>query len=133
MMFGEVPIIVARPPSNEPNDSGISSWEGGVRLRLPICRAIGRKMASAPTFLMKADKKVTVDTMTGTCTLRFLRWRAIGRISLSTTPERLIAALTTRTEPTMMTMSSLKPLKARSSGTMPTITAANSDVTATRS
>ena len=41
------------------------------------------------------------------------------RSAISTMPERATAALTTSAEATMMTMSSLKPVKASSAGTMP--------------
>ena len=41
-------------------------------------------------------------------------------------PERATPALTSSAEPTMMTMSSLKPVKASSSGTIPTARASSS-------
>jgi hypothetical protein len=36
-----------------------------VLVRFAVCNAIGRKIASAPTFLMKADRKVTAETSIG--------------------------------------------------------------------
>lgn len=48
-------------------------------------------------------------------------------------PERPTAALTTRADATMMTMSSLNPLKALSTGTIPQTTAASNAPSATTS
>jgi hypothetical protein len=48
-------------------------------------------------------------------------------------PERATAALTINALPTMMTMSSLKPEKALSKGTMPSASARSSEQQATRS
>ena len=66
-MLGEVPIRVIRPPSREPNASGMSTRDTGFWVRRATCIAIGMKMASAPMFLMKADSAVTADASTATC------------------------------------------------------------------
>ena len=62
MIFGEVPISVTIPPSSAPNDIGISKEEGEVPLRRANWNAIGMSMASAPTFLTKAESTVTEPT-----------------------------------------------------------------------
>ena len=131
--LGEVPIRVISPPSSEPNASGISTRDAGFSVRRATCSAIGMKIASAPMFLMKADSAVTAEASTATCmTLVCIRGTS-GFIRVSTRPERPIAALTTSAEPTMMTMSSLKPRKASSGLTMPQAIEASSASRATRS
>jgi DeoR/GlpR family transcriptional regulator of sugar metabolism len=117
--LGEVPIRVISPPSREPNASGISTRDAGFSVRRATWIAIGMKIASAPMFLIKAESAVTADASTATwMTLVRIRGTS-GFIRLSTNPERPIAALTTRAEPTMMTMSSLKPRNASPRLTMP--------------
>ena len=91
------------------------------------------KIASAPMFFTKAESAVTAEASTATC-MALVRIRGTsGFIRVSTRPERLIAALTTRAEPTMMTMSSLKPRKASAGLTMPQAIDASSASRATRS
>ena len=121
--------MVMRPPSSEPNASGISSWEGGVPSRLAMWKATGRRIASAPTFLMKVDMSVTASPRTNTCVRTDLKYGLSGRNASSATPERATAALTA----TMTTTSSLKPENAFSADTIPTITAADNASMATRS
>ena len=67
MMLGEVPISVMSPPRREPKESGISRRETGVLLRRENCMASGMKIASAPIFLMKAERAVTAPPSTATC------------------------------------------------------------------
>ena len=50
------------PPRSAPNDIGIRSEEGDVPVRRASWKAIGMSMASAPTFLTKADSSVTEPT-----------------------------------------------------------------------
>ena len=133
MMLGEVPTSVASPPSSDPKDSGISRREAGLPVRREIWKAIGMKMASAPIFFMKADSIVTTLTRMPTWELVVFMCGVKGLIISSTMPERPTAALTTRAEPTMITISSLKPLKAFSVGTMPQAIAASRAPSATTS
>ena len=112
MMFGDVPIRVMMPPSSEPDASGISTRDGGFSVRRATWSAIGMKIASAPMFFMNAESAVTAEASTATC-MPLVRIRGTsGFIRVSTRPERPMAALTTRADPTMMTISSLKPLNA---------------------
>ncbi len=67
MMFGEVPTRVTMPPMSEANAIGISKAEGGVPLRRASWRAIGMKMASAPTFFVSIERSSTPPTRIGTC------------------------------------------------------------------
>jgi hypothetical protein len=133
MMLGEVPTSVASPPSSDPKDSGISRREAGLPVRRETWKAIGMKMASAPIFFMKADR--TVTTLTRMAIWEFVVFmRGVkGLIIVSTIPERPTAALTTNADPTMITMSSLKPLKALSAGTIPQAMAASNAPSATMS
>ena len=62
MIFGEVPTSVTIPPSSAPNDIGISKNDGEVPLRRASWKATGMSMASAPTFLTKAESTVTDPT-----------------------------------------------------------------------
>ena len=50
------------PPRRAPNDIGISREEGEVPVRRASWKAIGMNMASAPTFLTKAESSVTEPT-----------------------------------------------------------------------
>ena len=82
---------------------------------------------------MKADSAVTADPSTATCiTLVPIRGTS-GFIRVSTKPDRPIAALTTSAEPTMMTMSSLKPRNASTGSTVPQAMETSSASRATRS
>ena len=67
MIFGDVPIIVIRPPSNDPNDMGIRNTEGEVSDFLAIFNAAGINMANAPMFFTNADSSVTEPTSTVSC------------------------------------------------------------------
>ncbi len=131
--FGEVPTSVTMPPMSEAEAIGISSAEGGVPLRRASCRAMGMKMASAPTFFVTIDRSRTPATRIGTCRPGLVRRGMSGRIRVSTAPERAMAAERTRAEPTMTTMSSEKPEKALSAGTRPSAIPAASAVSATTS
>ncbi len=120
-MLGEVPTSVTSPPSSEPNAIGIRKRDGEASERRANWKATGIMIASAPMFLMKAES--TVTAVTSSDHLRRAAVERAGRarwISASTTPERATAALTRSALATMMTMSSLKPAKASSGGTMPT-------------
>ena len=133
MMLGDVPIRVMSPPSSEPKASGISTRDGGFSVLRATWSAIGMKIATAPIFLMKAESAVTADASTATCIPLVVIFGTNGFISVSISPERPIAALTTRAEPMMMTMSLLKPRKACAAGTMPQATDASRAKSATRS
>ena len=84
-------------------------------MRRAIWNATGISIASAPMFFTKADSTVTVPPR-----YRDLRpwWSSdTGPMrckTSSTIPERSTAALTKSAEPTMMTMSSQKPVNALS-------------------
>ena len=132
-MFGDVPMSVMMPPSSEPDASGIRTRDAGFSVRRATCSAIGMKIASAPMFFMNADRAVTAETSTATCMLLVRIRGTSGFIRVSTRPDRPIAALTTRAEPTMMTMSSLKPRNASSGLTMPQTTEVSNASRATRS
>jgi hypothetical protein len=133
MMLGEVPTSVISPPSSEPKAIGMRRLDTGVPLRRATWSAIGMKIARAPMFLTIADRKVTAPVSTTTCAQGVVMRALSGRIRDSTTPERPIPALTTRAEPTMMTMSSEKPWKASFGLTMPTATEASRASSPTRS
>ena len=133
MMFGEVPTSVTMPPSSEPNAIGISREDGEVPVRRASWKATGISIASAPIFLTKAESSVTEPTRATICRVMVVRYGPSKRTARSTTPERATAALTTSALATMMTMSSLKPVKALLGGTMPTATEASRASTATRS
>ncbi len=111
-MLGEVPTWVISPPISEPKAIGIRKTEGVTPERRANWKATGIMIASAPIFLMKAERTVTVITSSASCArtdeiLGRNRW-----IAASTMPERATPALTMSALPTMMTISSLKPSKA---------------------
>ncbi|MNV95163.1 hypothetical protein D3C71_1900270 [compost metagenome] len=66
MMFGAVPTSVTIPPAMAPKAIGISSREGAEPVRRATCRATGIMIASAPTFLVAMDSRVTTPVSTGT-------------------------------------------------------------------
>jgi hypothetical protein len=132
-MLGDVPISVIRPPSSEPNDIGISSFDTGVPVLRSSWKATGMNVASAPMFFTRAETSVTEETSTTTWRLMVVRNGRTPRNRTSTTPDRATAALTTSAEATITTTSSAKPENARSAGTMPTATDASSASRATRS
>jgi hypothetical protein len=90
-------------------------------------------IASAPMFLMKAERTATTIISRASCVRTEFRFGKNFLMAMSTMPERATAALTTSALPTMITMSSEKPEKASSTGTMPTVTAATSAQQATMS
>jgi hypothetical protein len=65
--FGDVPTSVIKPPMSEPKASGIRSCDGEVPERLASWNATGMRIASAPTFLMKVDSRITARTRVKTC------------------------------------------------------------------
>ena len=91
------------------------------------------KIASAPTFLVTIESTSTQPLSTGTWTAVVLRPGSRGRMMASTAPDRAMIALTTSAAPTMTTISSENPSKARSFGTMPITTPTISAAMATRS
>ena len=109
MMLGLVPISVQMPPSSEAKASGISSRDGVVPWRRANWNATGRNTASAPIFFITADSSATAADSTTTCRVVVLRRGDTWRNSRSTTPERSMAALTTRAAATRITMSSANP------------------------
>ena len=132
-MLGEVPTSVTMPPSRDAAAMGISRAEGAVLCRRASCSATGMKMASAPTFLVTMESRVTHTTSTGTCVCTVRSRGMTGRISDSTRPERPMAALTTRAAAMITTTSSEKPSNALAAGTMPSRMPASRAVMATRS
>jgi hypothetical protein len=97
-MFGNVPISVIRPPSSEPNDIGISSFDTGVPVLRSSWKATGMNIASAPMFFTRAETSVTEETSTTTWRLMVVRNGRTPRNRTSTTPDRATAALTTSAE-----------------------------------
>ena len=132
-MLGEVPTSVTNPPIIEAAAIGISSAEAGVLLRRASCSASGMKMASAPTFLVTIESSIVHPTSAGTCTLVLRKCGVSGRIAASTTPDRAIAALTTRAAAMMITTSSENPSNAWLAGTIPMAIPTTSAAMATRS
>lgn len=84
-------------------------------------------------FLMIADMMATMKTSSGTCSCVELRREPSLANSRSMMRERATAALSTSALPTMMTMSSEKPLKASAVGTNPSATPSSSASIATMS
>jgi hypothetical protein len=122
MMLGEVPTRVMRPPSSEPNAIGISMQEGEVRERFAIWKAAGISMASAPIFFTIAGEEGDRADEDDELRAHASKPPVTRPSAASTMPERATAALITSADATMMTMSSAKPEKALSAGTMPTST-----------
>ena len=131
--LGEVPTSVIVPPNSEPKAIGIRRLDGEVPVRRASWNAIGIMIASAPTFLTKADSSVTTPTSTRICRCTVTRCGASGEIKRSAMPDLATAALTRSALATMTTISSPKPVNAWSAGTMPTAIAASSASIATRS
>ena len=91
------------------------------------------KIPSVPTFLMKADRKLTAAVSTAICSEVESSTRSRRRIALSIMPETAIARLTTRTDAMMMMTGLAKPTNAFFAGTTPVRTAADRASAATRS
>ena len=66
MILGAVPTRVTIPPAMAPKAMGISNREGEDPVRRATCRATGIMIASAPTFLVAMDRRVTTPVSTGT-------------------------------------------------------------------
>ena len=132
-MLGEVPISVVRPPSSDAKAIGIRKTEAETFERSANWKAIGIMIASAPMFLTKADITPTTMTSRVSWARTPLRFGARRLMAYSVMPERATPALTSSAEPTMMTMSLLKPVKAASSGTMPRARPTSNAPTATMS
>src|SRR5271165_5708836 len=94
-MFGEVPINVIEPPSSEAKLSGIRNSDGERSLRRATWNATGIKIASAPTFLTKAERPATQAVSTPTCREADRNSGVSQRTKTSTAPDRAIAALRT--------------------------------------
>ncbi len=133
MMLVEVPTSVTRPPSSDMKLIGISSAETELRSDRPSLSAVGIRIAIAPTFLVIIDRIAVAPAITGTCTLNDFSRDTSGRIDASNTPDRAIAALTTRAEAITTTTSLVKPVKACLAGTTPTIIPISSATTEIRS
>ena len=95
-------------------------------VRRPVCRAIGIRMASAPTFLVAMESSAVAATNTGTWVRAVFRRGMIGRRIASMTPERAKPALTTRAQAMITTTSLEKPSKAFLAGVRPSSTEASS-------
>jgi hypothetical protein len=87
---------------------------------------MGIIIANAPMFLTNAERMATAATSSRSCRRGPDKLGAKRRSAISMTPERDTAPLTTSALPTMMTMSSAKPVNAFSKGTTPSVTAARS-------
>ena len=133
MMLGEVPTSVISPPSSEANDIGIRNTDGEVLLFFAIWKAAGISIASAPTFLTNAEAKPTDAVSTSSCDRTRLTRFDTKASAISITPDRCTAADMTSAEPTMMTMSSEKPVNASFGLTMPSASAASSAMIAVTS
>ena len=131
--LGEVPISVIEPPSSDAKDSGIRNSEGERLLRRATWIAAGIKIASAPTFFIKADSTATQATSTPTWESRVCIIGPSRRSSTSIAPDWPIATLTISAAPISGRTGLAKPLKALSAGTMPAATAAKSANSATTS
>ncbi len=84
-------------------------------------------------FLMNAESTVTTATSSSNC-IRTPRTSGASRCkAASMIPERATPALTRSADPTMITISSLNPEKASSSGTTPSAKASRSAQAAHRS
>ena len=132
-MLGEVPTKVTRPPTSEPKAMGISSMDVDVPLRRATWTAIGRKIASAPMFFMKADRTVTPAVSVATRAPVVLSPGSRRRTTRPITPDLPTAALSTSAEATMTTTWSPKPAKALPGGTTPEAVAVSRPSSATRS
>ena len=91
------------------------------------------KTPSAPTFLTKADRKLTAAVSAAICSVVESSTRIRRRIALSITPETATARLITSTDAMMMMTGLAKPSNAFFAGTTPVRTAADSASAATRS
>ena len=119
-MLGEVPICVISPPSSEPKAIGIRKIEADTPERRANWNAIGIMIASAPMFLTKAEStRHDRDEQQELHPDAAARSGARRCIAASMIPERATPALTRSADPTMMTISSLKPEKASVGGTTP--------------
>ncbi len=132
-MLGDVPIWVISPPSSDANAIGIRKADGEALERLANWKAMGIMIASAPMFFTKADRTATTTTSRTSCARTEERFGAKRYTPNSIIPLRATPALTRSALPTIMTMSSLNPLKALSSGTTPTARASRSESAATTS
>jgi hypothetical protein len=132
-MLGVVPTKVTRPPTSEPKAIGISSADVGVPPRRATCTAIGRKMARAPTFFMKAERTVTPAVRAATRVPVVRSRGSRRRIARPIVPDLPTAALSTSAEATMTTTWSPKPAKAAPGGTTPAAIAVSRASSATRS
>jgi hypothetical protein len=126
MMLGEVPTKVISPPSNEANDIGIRKTDGDALFFFAIWNAAGISIASAPTFLTSAEVTPTEAVSTNNCVRIRVTRPAISASARSTMPDRCTAAEITSAEPTMITMSSEKPVNASFGLTMPSASPASS-------
>ena len=133
MMLGEVPTSVIRPPSSAAKDMGIRKTDGLTSFFFAICNEAGISMASAPMFLTIALATPTDPASTRSCDRTRVTRRPTRRSARSTTPERCTAAEMTSADPTITTMSSEKPLKASAGATIPTSSAARSEMMAVTS
>ena len=133
MTFGDVPTSVTSPPSRDANAIGIRRREAGVPDLRATCMAIGIMMASAPMFLVAIDRSITAPAKAGIWSVGVLRRLSTGDSTVSTTPERAMAALRTRAEAMIQMRSLLKPENISSTGTTPIIAPTTNAVRATRS
>ncbi len=132
-MLGEVPISVIMPPISEPKASGMRNCDGERPLRSAAWIATGRKIASAPTFFIIAERTVTAATRTKAMRSSERISGAMKCSSRSMTPDLPMAVLTTSTDAISGKSGLLKPLNALLVVTMPQPIAASSATNATRS
>ena len=93
MMLVEVPTSVTSPPSNEMNDIGISIAETELPSLRPSLIAVGIRIVSAPTFFVMHRQHVRSPRSSRAPARAATVSRASsGRIAVSMTPDRAIAA-----------------------------------------
>ncbi|MEY9102493.1 hypothetical protein ABIA24_005466 [Sinorhizobium fredii] len=132
-MFGEMPIWVIRPPSSAANAIGMRYLDGETPDFLANWKATGIMIARAPMFFIKEESTATTIMRSASCACIVFRFGKSFLIAMSTIPDRATPALTTKALPTMTTISSAKPEKALSAGTMPIATAVTRPQQATTS
>ena len=132
-MLGDVPTSVIKPPSSDANAMGIRKTDGEASFFFAIWNEAGISIASAPMFLTSAEATPTDPVSTSSCPRTRVTRRDTVLSARSMIPERCTAAEMTSAEPTMMTMSSEKPVNASLGLTMPSARLASSAMIATTS
>ena len=129
MIFGGVPIRVARPPRIVPNDKGISTKLG----RFDSEMATGISSAKAPTLFIKPESKAAIPVSMAMNSRGRSETLSSGLAKRSMTPLSFIAAEIINTKTTVTTAPCENPVNASLDGTMPKTTATTSALSATTS